>query len=273
MVRSSSNHHYFPPSATRLQSTTTTSADVSRPVLSEKFARWIKRHGKSTRTGWKTKNCLLGRCFMKWRTKSISDLPRQVPTRLESSRSPLRRHCPRFQEYRVPFELTQRPIELDRLSKAERAEIRKRVAQRKLDLKSALKSGVYDSRRPLDAGRRAWFQEQISSTQMHCLVDPTSFRDGECNIFGHVCPVFFAAEAISETSTARRRGRYIPFAIKVRVVRRDNYTCQHCGTHLRDNEVEFDHKIPISRGGSSEEYNVRLTCFDCNRDKKDRVEI
>ena len=74
---------------------------------------------------------------------------------------------------------------------------------------------------------------------------------------------------MTETSTIRRRGRYIPFPVKMRVVRRDNHTCQHCGKHAADTEVEFDHKIPISKGGSSEEHNVRLTCFDCNRDKSD----
>jgi len=45
------------------------------------------------------------------------------------------------------------------------------------------------------------------------------------------------------------------------------------GKHLLDNEVEFDHIIPVSKGGSSEESNIRLTCFDCNRDKNDLVEI
>jgi 5-methylcytosine-specific restriction endonuclease McrA len=55
----------------------------------------------------------------------------------------------------------------------------------------------------------------------------------------------------------------------MRVVRRDNHTCQHCGKQLKDDEVEFDHIIPIVKGGSSEEHNIRLTCFDCNRDKSD----
>jgi 5-methylcytosine-specific restriction endonuclease McrA len=94
-----------------------------------------------------------------------------------------------------------------------------------------------------------------------------------CSVFGHICPVVFVNEAFTETSESRRSGRYLPFKTKVRVVRRDNYTCQHCGKHLLDNEVEFDHRIPISRGGSSDEHNLRLTCHDCNQDKSDRVEI
>ncbi|RLG30570.1 hypothetical protein DRO03_03970 [Methanosarcinales archaeon] len=59
----------------------------------------------------------------------------------------------------------------------------------------------------------------------------------------------------------------------MRVVRRDNYTCQICGRHLLDDEVEFDHIIPFSKGGSSEEHNIRLTCFKCNRKKSDQVKL
>ena len=50
-------------------------------------------------------------------------------------------------------------------------------------------------------------------------------------------------------------------------VRRDNNQCQACGKILRDDEIEFDHIIPVARGGSSEEWNLRVTCFDCNRTK------
>jgi 5-methylcytosine-specific restriction endonuclease McrA len=63
--------------------------------------------------------------------------------------------------------------------------------------------------------------------------------------------------------------RPIPFATMMRIVRRDDYRCQHCKKKLRDDEVEFDHIIPVSKGGSSEEHNLRLTCFKCNRDKSD----
>jgi hypothetical protein len=127
----------------------------------------------------------------------------------------------------------------------------------------------------LDRIRRAWFQAQIDSFDAESYPEevPPIFEEAVCNIFGHICPVFFAAEALTETEEARRRGRYIPFKTKIRVVRRDNYTCQHCGTHLRDDAVEFDHIIPVSRGGSSEEHNIRLTCFECNRDKSDNVTL
>jgi hypothetical protein len=153
--------------------------------------------------------------------------------------------------------------------------LKRKIRDRKKELERALKDGFEDNRRPLDQGRRALFSKQVARFHADSYPEhvPESFRDGECNIFGHICPVFFAAEGMTETSAARRRGRYIPFAVKMRVVRRDNHTCQHCKKHLADNEVEFDHKIPIAKGGSSEEHNIRLTCYDCNREKKDNVEI
>ena len=38
-------------------------------------------------------------------------------------------------------------------------------------------------------------------------------------------------------------------------------------------EIEFDHIIPLSKSGSTEEHNLRVTCFDCNRGKSNKVKI
>jgi 5-methylcytosine-specific restriction endonuclease McrA len=112
-------------------------------------------------------------------------------------------------------------------------------------------------------------------------LDPEDFPDEipeevkmmACNVFGHVCPVFFVSEETTETSEPRRRGRFVLTYVKMRVARRDENTCQICGKHLMDNQIEFDHIIPVSKGGSSEEHNIRVTCFKCNRDKRDSVQI
>jgi 5-methylcytosine-specific restriction endonuclease McrA len=85
--------------------------------------------------------------------------------------------------------------------------------------------------------------------------------------------VVFSAEGFTETDKMRRTGRYIPFQTEMRVVRRENYTCQHCNKHLQDNEVEFDHIIPFAKGESSDEHNIRLTCHGCNADKSNTVQI
>lgn len=142
-------------------------------------------------------------------------------------------------------------------------------------LKNCLKTGILEGGEPLDDERRRLFKEWTDEFNPEDYPEeiPEKIAEMACTVFGHICPVVFIAEDFTETNEVRRRRRYISFKVKMRVVRRDNYTCQVCGKHLLDNEVEFDHIIPLSKGGSSEEHNIRLTCFDCNRDKSDRVEI
>jgi hypothetical protein len=151
-------------------------------------------------------------------------------------------------------------------------EILRLAEQQRVKLKKALETGMMDNRSPLEPVRRAWFRKQVEDFVPESYPEsiPPTFSDGECNIFGHICPVFFTAEVMTETAEERRIGRrHLGFATMMRIVRRDDYRCQHCQKKLQDNEVEFDHIIPVSKGGSSEEHNIRLTCFDCNRDKSD----
>jgi HNH endonuclease len=174
--------------------------------------------------------------------------------------------------YRTSYDDENTDIVASDFSAGEWAELSKIASQIKEEYRAALETGILDHRTALEPARAAWFRKQVEEFDSSKYPDavPEMFYDAQCNVYGHVCPVFFAAEASTETATERRRDRYIPFDVKMRVVRRDNYTCQHCGKHLIDNEVEFDHKIPIAKGGSSEEHNVRLTCFKCNRDKSDK---
>jgi 5-methylcytosine-specific restriction endonuclease McrA len=71
----------------------------------------------------------------------------------------------------------------------------------------------------------------------------------------------------------RKGDSSISFQTKLRVARRDNYTCQECGKLLREHELEFDHVIPRSLGGTSDEHNIRLTCLKCNRKKGKQVRL
>lgn len=58
--------------------------------------------------------------------------------------------------------------------------------------------------------------------------------------------------------------RYIENDVKVAVWRRDNARCVKCGSN---EDLEFDHIIPVSMGGSSTERNLQLLCERCNREK------
>ncbi len=180
-----------------------------------------------------------------------------------------------IEQYRVPI-----PLDFDQKLKLSTTENLNsellELAHNELNrMKQSLETGIDEYRYELSPIRRRSFENMVLNFREEDYPEdiPEEIEIMKCNIFGHICPVIFVGEEVTETSELRRKGRYIPFKTKMRVVRRDNYTCQHCGKHLKDDQVEFDHIIPVIRGGSSEEQNIRLTCFMCNRDKSDNVEI
>jgi HNH endonuclease len=60
----------------------------------------------------------------------------------------------------------------------------------------------------------------------------------------------------------------IPERVRHEVWRRDQGRCVDCGSRER---LEFDHIIPISRGGSNTARNIELRCEACNRRKSASV--
>ena len=57
--------------------------------------------------------------------------------------------------------------------------------------------------------------------------------------------------------------------VRREVWRRDQGKCVRCGS--RDN-LEYDHIIPVSKGGSNTARNIELLCEGCNRSKSDSVQ-
>lgn len=96
--------------------------------------------------------------------------------------------------------------------------------------------------------------------------------DYSCRIYGHDCPVFSVSEPFTETREMRTISRSIPDSIKRRVLFRDKQVCQNCKDNIDDNEVHFDHVIPWSKGGSSDENNIQLLCEECNQSKSNSYE-
>jgi hypothetical protein len=96
--------------------------------------------------------------------------------------------------------------------------------------------------------------------------------DKSCRIGGHDCPVFHCAEPFTETKELRRISREIPRSVQFKVLKRENQICSVCGNSVKDEDVEFDHIIPWSKGGSSEESNIRLLCAKCNKKRGNRFE-
>ena len=93
-----------------------------------------------------------------------------------------------------------------------------------------------------------------------------------CRIFWHDCPVFYCAEPLTETKELRRITRDIPRNIQFKVLKRDNQICQICGSNVLERDIEFDHIIPFSKGGPTEDHNIRLLCSKCNNKRKNNYE-
>ncbi len=60
----------------------------------------------------------------------------------------------------------------------------------------------------------------------------------------------------------------IPQDVRDAVWRRDGGKCVQCGSNKR---LEFDHIIPIAKGGSNTYRNIQLLCEECNRTKSDKI--
>lgn len=60
----------------------------------------------------------------------------------------------------------------------------------------------------------------------------------------------------------------IPEDAQVLVWNRDGGKCVKCGSQEK---LEFDHIIPVSKGGSNTARNIQLLCEKCNRSKNDKI--
>lgn|SRR5690554_3650112 len=56
-------------------------------------------------------------------------------------------------------------------------------------------------------------------------------------------------------------------AAKMRVMRRDRYTCAYCGAEGKDVELQIDHIVPVAKGGSHHISNLVTACMACNQSK------
>ena len=61
----------------------------------------------------------------------------------------------------------------------------------------------------------------------------------------------------------------IPSDLRKIIFKRDGGKCVKCGS---DEELEYDHIIPVTKGGATSENNLELLCKVCNRNKSAKIE-
>jgi hypothetical protein len=74
----------------------------------------------------------------------------------------------------------------------------------------------------------------------------------------------FIPFADSVDGQEQRPDRYVSAEVKLAVWRRDCGKCVECGSKEK---LEYDHIIPVNKGGSNTERNIQLLCEKCNRKK------
>jgi len=58
------------------------------------------------------------------------------------------------------------------------------------------------------------------------------------------------------------------YALRWKILQRDNFTCQYCGQKAPNVRLEIDHIKPVSEGGLLNEDNLITSCYACNRGKE-----
>ena len=90
-----------------------------------------------------------------------------------------------------------------------------------------------------------------------------SLNDETIGLVGQAIKVPRVILLVAYDRVPKRRVRFSRF----NVFARDKNTCQYCGRRLPRSELNLDHVVPRSKGGTSSWDNVVCSCFACNRKK------
>lgn len=63
------------------------------------------------------------------------------------------------------------------------------------------------------------------------------------------------------------------YALRFRVLSRDNFTCQYCGAFAPNVVLQVDHRIPVAAGGTDDLENLVTACTACNLGKGDLLRM
>ena len=72
----------------------------------------------------------------------------------------------------------------------------------------------------------------------------------------------------SQNISDEKRSRHIPQKVRDKVWNRDGGKCVQCGSN---EDLEYDHIIPHSKGGANTYRNIQLLCESCNRKKSAKI--
>ena len=65
----------------------------------------------------------------------------------------------------------------------------------------------------------------------------------------------------------------IKASLRFKILERDKFRCQACGASAANGaDLHIDHILPVSRGGTNDESNLRVLCSECNIGRGNRYD-
>lgn len=86
--------------------------------------------------------------------------------------------------------------------------------------------------------------------------------------------VVYLSENIKWRKSVKGQRALMTSKLREKIKQRDSYTCQYCNNSINVEPnllLEIDHKIPLSKGGITEEENLQTLCWRCNRTKSNKM--
>ncbi len=130
-------------------------------------------------------------------------------------------------------------------------------------------------------GKKTWYSmipkdpdytgEEILDAWENIVSWNANFHNNEEN-FDEEIPVSFKFKKVDgdeeEDDNKEKRSRSISQEVKDKVWNRDGGKCVQCDSN---EDLEYDHIIPHSKGGANTYRNIQLLCESCNRSKRAKI--
>jgi hypothetical protein len=98
------------------------------------------------------------------------------------------------------------------------------------------------------------------------LMTPSQFEEGQRLASIEALKI---QNPVSHTLQEQQARAAIPSEVRREVWRRDGGACVKCGSRRN---LEYDHIVPVSKGGSNTARNIELLCETCNRAKSNSIQ-
>ncbi|NHZ86506.1 MAG: hypothetical protein GWP19_11610 [Planctomycetia bacterium] len=133
----------------------------------------------------------------------------------------------------------------------------------------------------LSCHKKTWFKNKIDDNSFYfqwekefqLIKDKADNIGFKRNTFGYDNRILEALSAPLITKIYNKKSlnerHSIPKLVKQEVWQRDNGKCVKCKS--KEN-LEYDHVIPVSKGGANTVRNIQLLCESCNRSKQAKIE-